>query len=744
MGRANILGSRRRLSSLYGFVSALALLTSAHAAAQSFSATFANPRGNDWWVETEVSANQTLAGVDARDDGGAWIALNRTSWGSWAQGFFVQSGSIIEFRARNTTGAIVTSGRYSWPSAMPVGGGGGSTGGGAGGGAGGGVADGGAGGGTGGGAVGGGGGSTGSFTASFLSPRGNNWWVECDVASALTIARVDARINAGAWTQLPRTSWGSYASSISVANNAVVEFRATSSSGSTALSGRYSWPSGTLLPDGTGGGTGGGSGGGTGGGSTGGGSGGGSTGGGSGGGTSSASVLVTVRADRGPHGKAQPVAIDRNFYGMNIANWRDQDYAPTVEPTFGAYLRALRPGVLRWPAGETSQDTVWTRGGPGQTGGYAILPADIDAFIALCRSVGAEPLYTINIKTGTTAAAADLLRFLNLERGYRVRYFQLGNEPDYVGPLNTPQLMTDRHLAFVQAMVAVDPTITFVGPELLTGANALGLHDRDDWMTPFLQRAGTTVSGISWHHYQLDSGQTNSNSSAYFTLENLFQETAPDWNPASLDFADQVMPALNAMRDTHAPGAKIWITEFAEDPGDRAGAGLSDTYAGALWASDVLGRFASWGPGAIVKWIFKEDDPLALLSEQNQPRPEYYTYWLYARHFGDRVVDSSSNNRTVVNAHAAWRSDGALTLVLMNKTTTTQNVQLSFTGFTPASASRYVIAGQSMSARSATINGQTLTPSNVDTNAIAATALTPLQTIALPPLSIQLIIYRAP
>lgn len=47
-----------------------------------------------------------------------------------------------------------------------------------------------------------------------------------------------------------------------------------------------------------------------------------------------------------------------------------------------------------------------------------------------------------------TAAAADLLRFLDLERGYRVRYFQLGNEPDYVGPLNTPQLMTDRHLAF--------------------------------------------------------------------------------------------------------------------------------------------------------------------------------------------------------------------------------------------------------------------------------------------------------
>jgi hypothetical protein len=628
-------------------------------------------------------------------------------------------------------------------------------GGGAGGGVGGGVGGGSAGGGVGGGA---GGGSPGTFAANFLNPRGNSWWVECEVTSSLAIARVDARVNAGAWTQLSATGWGSYASSFFVPNNAVVEFRATSASGSTALSGRYAWPSATPLPGGTDGGTDGGAGGGAGGGSgggsgggAGGGSGGGSgggagggSGGGAGGGSGSADVFVTVRADRSPNGLTQPVWIDRKFYGMNIANWRDQDYSPSIDPGFGTYLRALRPGVLRWPPGETSQDTVWTRGGPGQTGSYAITPTDIDAFIALCRSVGAEPLYGINIKTGTPAAAADLLRFLNLERRYAVKYFQLGNEPDYVGPLSDPQLVTDRHLAFVQAMVAVDPSIAFVGPELLTGANVLGLHDRSDWMTPFLQGAGSTVTGISWHHYQLDSGQYRTNSSAYFTLENLFQETAPDWNPASLDFADQVMPSLTATGNRLAPGATIWITEFAEDPGPLAGAGLSDTYAGALWASDVLGRFAAWGPGAMVKWLFKGPDALSLLDTQNQPRPEYYVYWLYARHFGTRMVDSTSSNKAVVNAHAAWRGDGALTVVLMNKTSTSRTVQLSFTGFTPASASRYVIAGQSMSARSATINGQQLTQGNVDTDGIAATALTPHQALTLPALSIQLIIYRAP
>ena len=742
---------------LSGVVVALVVLMGFDASAQTFSATFSNARGNDWWIETDVTANQTLAGVDARIDGGAWLALTRSSWGSWSRSSFVETNHLVQFRARGPAGASVLSVRYSWPSATPIdtvppvgggagGGGGGATGGGGGAAGGGGGATGGGGGPTGGG---GGGGGTSAFVATF-NPRGNSWWVECEVSGNQPIARVDARAGGGAWNTLQATSWGSWALSFNAPNNTVVEFRATSSSGASSLSRGYLWPSATPVGGGTGS-TGGGSGGGvagTGGGSGGssGGGAGGSAGGGSGGGggTSGPTVAITVRADRSPHNLAGPVRIDRRFYGMNVANWQSQDYQPTINPTFGAYLRALRPGVLRWPPGETSQDTVWQRGGPGQTGSYALLPADIDAYIALCRHVGADPLFSINLKTGTPQAAADLLHFLNVERGYGVHYFQLGNEPDYVGPLNTPQLAVNRHLAFVQAMVAVDPTITFVGPELLTGVHVLGVHDFPDWMTPFLQGAGSTLSGISWHHYQLDSGQQNPDSSAYFTLENLFQETADDWNSASIDFADQIMPALHAQRDRYAPGATVWITEFAEDPAETAGAGMSDRLAGALWAGDVLGRFASWGPGAMVRWLFKEDDALALIGPQNQPRPEYYTYWLYARHFGDRMVDTSSNAKSAVNAHAAWRSDGALTLVIVNKTTTARTAQVSFAGMSPASATRYVITGQSMTAAQATINGQTLTATNVDTDTIAAQALTAAQLTAVPvpALSVQLIVYR--
>ena len=83
-----------------------------------FDATFRNVRGNEWWVETEVSVTGgTLAGVDARVNGGAWTALTKQSWGSWAKSIHAPAGSTVEFRARSTDGETDVSGPYRWPPA---------------------------------------------------------------------------------------------------------------------------------------------------------------------------------------------------------------------------------------------------------------------------------------------------------------------------------------------------------------------------------------------------------------------------------------------------------------------------------------------------------------------------------------------------------------------------------------------------------------------------------------------------
>ncbi|HLE97535.1 MAG TPA: carbohydrate-binding domain-containing protein [Candidatus Thermoplasmatota archaeon] len=81
-----------------------------------FDATFRNVRGNAWWVEADVSAvGGVLAGVDARVGTGAWVALTKTSWGSWAKSLPAPAGSTVQFRARATDGSADVSEPYPWP-----------------------------------------------------------------------------------------------------------------------------------------------------------------------------------------------------------------------------------------------------------------------------------------------------------------------------------------------------------------------------------------------------------------------------------------------------------------------------------------------------------------------------------------------------------------------------------------------------------------------------------------------------
>lgn len=180
-----------------------------------FDATFRTSGGNEWWVEAYVDANEDLAGVDARDDGGAWIALEQKSWGAWAKSFHVEDGSLVDFRATNTDGDVDISGQYRWPSGEQV---------------------------------------TGepddgqdpqpgpSTTDVAFGPKaGNEWWVETLVVSNGTVDRVEARADGGPWNMLTLRDWGAWAGSFHVPMGSTVEFRATSDGGADVSDG-FLWP----------------------------------------------------------------------------------------------------------------------------------------------------------------------------------------------------------------------------------------------------------------------------------------------------------------------------------------------------------------------------------------------------------------------------------------------------------------------------------------------------------------------
>jgi len=60
-------------------------------------------------------------------------------------------------------------------------------------------------------------------------------------------------------------------------------------------------------------------------------------------------------------------------------------------------------------------------------------PNQIDLFISMAKIVGAEPSIIARLKDGTPEAAAELVRYTNIEKEYGVQYWYIGNEPTLYG-----------------------------------------------------------------------------------------------------------------------------------------------------------------------------------------------------------------------------------------------------------------------------------------------------------------------
>ena len=463
-----------------------------------------------------------------------------------------------------------------------------------------------------------------------------------------------------------------------------------------------------------------------------------------------ANVNVVVQTKVGPHGEAAPLPVSNTLYSQNIYDQGREQYVPHADDAYVAFLGALRPAYLRWPAGYYSQTYTFMPNGP--EGQFNMTPALITAFMELCKRSGAQPMIGVNIESSTADNAAAFVTYVNKTMGYNVQWWEIGNEPDVDGldGTHSPAIYAAKYAAFAAAMKKADPSIKLSGAVLMTGEDVLGQHDDADWLTPILDAVGPSMNAVAWHYYPLySSTQSNNTSSSSMSVDHLLQEDAQDWPPAGLDFADSVIPYMRNLIAQKAPGAQIWIDEFAEDPGYAAGAGLSDTYAGALWAADALGRYADYGVEQIYKFIFRAhpEHKYTLLDDNEVPRPEYYTYWLYAQHFGDRMVKAASDQVSVVASHASLNSsDKSLRLLLVNKQSTAQTVHVTLPDFKPRTATQYLLQSNAIDSSQATLNGQQLTMDNIGkgANAIAAAhaeACTD-NILTMPPYSVMLVTFN--
>jgi hypothetical protein len=346
-------------------------------------------------------------------------------------------------------------------------------------------------------------------------------------------------------------------------------------------------------------------------------------------------VPGTLHVDAGQ----QLGSISPFVYGANFGPW-------SVVP-YDLWPVAQESGItfLRYPGGEWGDRN-------------ALRPYHIDQLMDLAEMMGAEPHICVRLLDGTPEAAAELVRYANVEQEYDVRYWSIGNEPNLFPDYSIDQLNADWR-AIAEAMKAVDPDIALIGPNTnqFTGTPDVDPKDEGgrDWLREFLLANGDMVDVVAVHRYPFPRSRT----AAPATIEEL-RANSREW--------DTIIPNLRAViQETTGRDLPVAIGEINSHWSHAIGGEATpDSFYNAIWWADVLGRL-----------IRQQVDIVAYFSLQSPPttggfgllatfdvRPTYYVYQIYQR-FGSELVYAASDDPDV-SIYAARRDDGALTLVVVN------------------------------------------------------------------------------
>jgi hypothetical protein len=353
-------------------------------------------------------------------------------------------------------------------------------------------------------------------------------------------------------------------------------------------------------------------------------------------------------------------------YGVNYGPWG------VLSPD--ASQRVLEAGIrfLRYPGGEWGDN-------------YDLNSSHLDSiYMPLVRRLGAEASLSVRLKGGTPQKAAELVRYMNIEKGYGIKYWSIGNEPDLYPNYSAEQHAKDWR-AYALAMRAVDPTIRLLGPEISqyppTDNAGEYLEARRAWLQAFLAANGDLVDVITVHRYPFPVGRN-----ATTPTKAQAAAAAREW--------DYILPNIRAIsREIVGRELPIGITEVNSHWNkDINGPATADSAYNAIWWADSLNRLIRNRTEMVNFFALYsnniETGPFGLLSRFDV-RPTFYVYPLF-KQFGETLLESASADPDM-SITAARRTDGALTLMIVNTASVSKPIRLEIAGEKAATAQRFWI-----------------------------------------------------
>ena len=385
--------------------------------------------------------------------------------------------------------------------------------------------------------------------------------------------------------------------------------------------------------------------------------------------------------------------------GTNHAIW-DSELGSTAVSDL---LRKAGVQMLRYPGGSYADIYHWED--HTAPGGYVAPGTDFDTFMAGAKRVGAQPIVIANYGTGTAEEAAEWVRYANVTKHYRVKYWEIGNENYGNGHYGSaweaddhedksPTAYANGVVAYADAMKKVDPGIR-IGAVLTTpGAWPDGLVAEGDsatWNDTVLSIAGSKIDFVILHWYPSNDGGSGIAGVLARTdqIEDILYLTRKKIAKHAGARADRIGIAMTEINSgvgtTTQPGALFLADAY---PALMAGGVFTvdwwNVHNGIGTVTTVAGQtdYGDWG--ILSSGGCTEDGTCE--PALNTPFAPYHALTMMSdlTRPGDQLVRAGSDDRLVV-AHAARRANGDLAVLLLNEDPDeARTVTLDYVGFTPA------------------------------------------------------------
>jgi hypothetical protein len=403
--------------------------------------------------------------------------------------------------------------------------------------------------------------------------------------------------------------------------------------------------------------------------------------------------------------------VDARQFGLNTATWDGSLGSSTTLPM----LEEIGCLTLRWPGGSTSDAYNW-----------ASDPAGNSTFMFIATNLGAQVFTTVNYGTGTPSEAAAWVLSANKTNNCGFKYWEIGNEcygsweTDSHAIPNDPYTYATNAATYIQQMKAAYPNVPIkVGIVVVPGEGSYSNNATHFAVNP---RTGTTNYG--WTPIVLSELKNLGILPDFLIHHAYWQYTTSGWsfysgspdsdplllqvagNPCPLTWTDWASAAANLRQqisDYIGPaGANIelCVTENNSDAG--AMGRQSTSLVNALYLADSTSQLMKTEFRSYIWWDLHNSsetdgdfDPTVygwrangdygILSGSNTPYPSFYAEKLlqYFARPGDSVLNASSDN-LLLSAYAVHRTNGALTLLVINKDMTTNlNAQIVLTNYAP-------------------------------------------------------------